>query len=470
LCGMSIRVGVSPALKPKTTPKMVILSRLLELPSAEMEQAIRQELAENPALQVTESGYCESCGATYSGSFCPHCQGATATQARSDSVDESYPTGSSGWTDDEWDPFSMVAAPWSIRDHLLWQVSPLISDVELEIASLLLENLDHRGLLDCDLEGFARTVDASVEQVEHVLFVMQRQEPVGIGARTVEQSLLIQLESLEGGGEVAHLCERLILEHWESLCKDRLDKIAKSLEVGIEDVRRARDFIRSHLHPYPISACAQPPAYAERPVDAQYLRPDVVITVSGPAGEEEFEIRFPEQGRFRLNLDRTYRELCEVFDAGDGQGDEREQEHVRQYVARGQLFISGWEERWRTLRRVVEGLVESQREFLLHDERSLRPLTRARLADTLSLHESTVSRATASKYALIPGGRIVALADFFDGSLKAKHLIKEWVSQESSPLTDGELMEMLAGAGITVARRTVQTYRQALGILPSGLR
>jgi RNA polymerase sigma-54 factor len=467
---MSVGVRVSPVLKPKTTPKMVILSRLLELPSAEMEQALRQELAENPALQVAESGYCENCGATYSGSFCPHCQGTVGARVRRDSADESYAAGSVDWGDDEWDPFSTVATPWSIRDHLLWQVSPLVSDSELEIVSLLVENLDHRGLLDCDLESIARTVDTSVEEVEHVLSVMQRQDPVGIGARTVEESLLIQLESLEEDADVALLCERLVLEHWESLCKDRLDKIAKSLHVEIEDVRRARDFIRSHLHPYPISACAQAPIYAERPVDAQYLRPDVIITVRGPAGEEEFDIRFPEQGRFHLDLDRTYRELCEVFDAGAGQGDEREQEHVRQYVARGQLFISGWEERWRTLRKVVEGLVEFQREFLLQDERALRPLTRARLAETLGLHESTVSRATASKYALVPGGRIVALADFFDGSLKAKSLIKEWVSQESSALTDSELAEMLAEAGITLARRTVQTYRQALGILPSGLR
>jgi RNA polymerase sigma-54 factor len=467
---MSVGVGISPVLKPKTTPKMVILSRLLELPSAEMEQALRQELAENPALQVAESGYCENCGATYSGSFCPQCQGTVGARVRRDSVDESYPAGSVDWGDDEWDPFSTVATPWSIRDHLLWQVSPLVSDSELEIVSLLVENLDHRGLLDCDLESIARTVDASVEEVDHILSVMQRQDPVGIGARTVEESLLIQLESLEESADLTLLCERLILEHWESLCKDRLDKIAKSLQVETEDVRRARDFIRSHLHPYPTSACAQSPVYADRPVDAQYLRPDVIITVRGPAGEEEFDIRFPEQGRFRLDLDQTYRELCEVFDAGAGQGDEREQEHVRQYVARGQLFISGWEERWRTLRKVVEGLVEFQREFLLQDERALRPLTRARLAEMLGLHESTVSRATASKYALVPGGRIVALADFFDGSLKAKSLIKEWVSQESSPLTDSELVEMLAGAGITLARRTVQTYRQALGILPSGLR
>ena len=105
-----------------------------------------------------------------------------------------------------------------------------------------------------------------------------------------------------------------------------------------------------------------------------------------------------------------------------------------------------------------------------NDEKCLRSLTRAQLAEMLDLHESTVSRAVASKYALVPGGRIVALADFFAGSLRAKSLIKEWVSEETHPLTDGELVELLAAAGICVARRTVAKYRQALRILPSELR
>lgn len=467
---MSIGVRTSPVPKPKIAPKMVVLSRLLELPSAEVEQVIRDELAENPALEVTESGYCETCGATYSGSFCPLCQGGAGARVRPQPFDEGYVGGSADWADDEWDPFSTVAAPWSMRDHLLWQISPLVSGVELEVASLLLENLDQHGLLDCGLESIARTVDVPVERVEHVLSLVQRQDPVGIGARTTEESLLIQLETMDGEGETTRLCERLIREHWESLCKGRLDRIAKCLQVATEDIQSARDFIRTHLNPYPMRACFSSPTHAERPVEAQYLRPDVVISVDGPVGQEEFEIRFPEQGRFRLGLDRSYRELCEALEAGGEQGDAAGQEHVRECLARGKLFISGWEERWRTLRRVVEGLVEHQREFLLLGERHLRPLTRARLADELGLHESTVSRAVASKYALIPGGRIVALADFFDGSLKAKSLIKEWISGESHPLTDGELVDLLAQAGIELARRTVQTYRQELGILPSGLR
>ena len=108
--------------------------------------------------------------------------------------------------------------------------------------------------------------------------------------------------------------------------------------------------------------------------------------------------------------------------------------------------------------------------FLLQGVKALRPLTRAQLADAVGLHESTVSRATASKYAQVPDGQVVALADFFDGSLKAKALIRDLISKETTPLTDGEIVHLLSAAGVTVARRTVAKYRQAMGILPSELR
>jgi RNA polymerase sigma-54 factor len=463
---VDIRIRSAPVPKPKTTPKLVVLSGLLELASAELEQAIHSELAENPALQATEAGYCESCGAILSGASCPLCQGS-ADQTRGLAFDDEGGFGAmADLTDDDWDPFSTVAAPWSFRDHLLWQLSPQLSEFELEVASLLLENLDAHGLLDCELGTIASAAGVPISRVEEVLSVVQRQEPVGVAASTVEESLLIQLESLDGDGELLELCRLLIRDHWAALCKGKLEKIARSLRLAEEDIGRARDFISANLHPYPIHSWVQSPTSAERPVQEAYLRPDVLITVHGACGEEEFEIQFPEAGRFRLGLDQDYEMLGGSATEENAEG----YEHVRRCLERGRLFISGWNERWRTLRRVVEGLVEHQREFLLGDEMSLRPLTRAQLAETLGMHESTMSRAVASKYALIPGGRIVALADFFDGSLRAKSLIKEAVSQEAHPLTDGELVDLLAAAGISVARRTVQKYRQALGILPSELR
>jgi RNA polymerase sigma-54 factor len=467
---VDLRVRSAPVPKPKTTPKLVVLSGLLELASADLERAIQTELAENPALEVTEARSCEICGAVLSSGSCPVCRGSAVRRAERIFDEEDRFGRAATWGEEEWDPFSTVAAPWSFRDHLLWQLSPQLSGVELEIASLLLENLDPHGLLDCELDSVAAAAGVPADRVEAVLSIIQRQDPPGIAARTVEESLLIQLESLDADRKMVRLCRRLIEEHWTELCRGKVEKIAASLKVKADDVGRARDFIGSSLSPYPIRSCVQSPTSAERPVEEAYLRPDVIIAENGPQGEEEFEVLFPEESRYRLSLDPGYQAVSETLEEKLAGEDVEGYEHVRQCLERGRLFISSWQERWRTLRRVVEELVEYQEEFLRHDERSLLPLTRAQLAEKLGVHESTVSRAVASKYALLPGGRLVALADFFDGSLRAKSLIKEAVSQEEQPLTDGELVDLLAQAGVSVARRTVQKYRQALGILPSELR
>ncbi len=468
---MDARVTRSPIPRPKVTPKTILVSRLLELASADLEHVIMQESSENPALELVETGYCERCGGLFSGPVCPHCErdmeGRKAAATNAD-WESSLPL---RWSDeDEWDPFSKVAAPRSIRDHLLWQLYLQLSPSELEIASLLLEHLDHHGLLDCELGTVASTLGVQVSEVLGVLAAIQRQDPVGIGARTVQESLLIQLEALHDDHTVVNLSRRLIEEYWETLGKGKLESIAKALQVDVEEIQRAKDFIKSNLHPYPAHAYYQGYGSAEEPVEACYLRSDVIITLQDSPGEQEFDIEFPGERRFRLRVDSAYQGLLKRLRSEGLHSDPDQYEHVLQCVARSKLFITGWGERWRTLRRVVEGLVDYQREFLLKDARWLRPLTRGQLADMLGLHESTVSRAIASKYAEIPGGRIVALADFFDGSLKAKVLIEELVSQESQPLTDGELVELLAQAGISIARRTVAKYRQALGILPSELR
>jgi RNA polymerase sigma-54 factor len=466
-----MRPSGAPVPRPKVSPKTIVVSGLLELASAELEQVILQELAENPALRVAEADRCERCGATLSGSVCPDCR----SEPRQSAAEEWTPDwgGSTGarWAQDEdWDPLSQVAAPWSITDHLLWQFSPQLQASELEIASLLLENLDHRGLLDCEVESVASSLDVPLSQVEKVLAVIQRQDPAGIGAKTVRESLLIQLECLQCEEDMAELSTRLIEDHWEALCKGKVDKIAKELELDVEEVGLARDFIKQNLDPYPVHACVETPFSANEPVDAQYIRPDVIISVGGSDDEQEFTIHFPEESHYRLGLDNTYKALLDSLNDAGTEARSEGYEHLRQFVSRSKVFISGWQERWQTLRRVVEVLVEHQRGFLLGDATCLRPLTRTQLADMIGMHESTISRAVAGKYAQIPGGRIVALADFFDGSLKAKALIEEWVSGESHPLTDGELVELLSQAGISIARRTVAKYRQAAGILPSELR
>jgi RNA polymerase sigma-54 factor len=149
------------------------------------------------------------------------------------------------------------------------------------------------------------------------------------------------------------------------------------------------------------------------------------------------------------------------------QGD---REHIRHYVNQAKLFISSINQRHETLLRVTNCLIELQEEFIRFGVRFLQSLTRAQVAQYLGLHESTISRATADKYVMLPDKRVIPFSDFFSASLSIKDVIKELVTKEARPMTDNEIVVRLEEQGIRIARRTVAKYRTQLGIMPSTLR
>jgi RNA polymerase sigma-54 factor len=151
---------------------------------------------------------------------------------------------------------------------------------------------------------------------------------------------------------------------------------------------------------------------------------------------------------------------------------EPERQHVRQYAARARFFMECVTQRWDTLLTITQALIHQQQAFLEQGVRGLKPLTRGELAAEVGLHESTVSRATANKYVLLPTGRTVPFDDFFDGSLAAKEALREVIQREdgAKPYSDEELARRLGEQGLPLARRTVAKYREALGILPSRFR
>ena len=147
-----------------------------------------------------------------------------------------------------------------------------------------------------------------------------------------------------------------------------------------------------------------------------------------------------------------------------------EKRHVQQYVGRAKLFIANINQRRQTIHNITTCLVEKQREFLEQGVRHLRPLSRAAVAQELGIHESTVSRATAAKYVMLPDGEVIPFSHFFTPSLSVKDIIKEMIEKEGRPLTDAQIAERLRERGIEIARRTVAKYRMQLDILPSSLR
>jgi len=445
---MSMRL--EPKTRPEARPQTVLASKILQLNSLELERAIAQELAENPALEFVEGGRCQVCGALFSGKRCPLCargddrylEGSQERRASEEGYEEA------------WDPLSQVSSPTSLADYLLMQMRARLKPQELAAAEYLVESLDDHGLLSTDLEELARLAGSSLKQMERLLTILQEQEPIGIGARSVKECLLIQLRYLEEEGRGQPRVREIIERHWERLGRGQFEEIAETLGITSEEVEEALEFIRDNLNPYP--------AQAYHPSDrSPYIRPDIIIQ----AQEGGFIIEIPEEERYRFRVNPLYEELL-----AQRATREEEREHLREYVARARLFISSFEQRWKTLRRIMTTLIEEQKGFLERGVRDLKPLTRAELAQSLGLHESTISRAVAQKYAQIPQGQIVPLADFFDASLPAKDLIKRLISQEEKPLSDGQIAKELTRRGLPLARRTVAKYRGVLGIVPANLR
>jgi RNA polymerase sigma-54 factor len=177
-----------------------------------------------------------------------------------------------------------------------------------------------------------------------------------------------------------------------------------------------------------------------------------------------------ESKRIFLRINPLYRELLVRTEQEAGRLTDNDKRHVQQYVSRARLFMANIDQRRQTLQRIAAFLVSYQSDYLMKGVRYLRPLTRAMVAQELGVHESTVSRATAAKYIMLPSGEVVPLANFFTPSLSAKDVIKDMIEHEAEPLTDEQIAEQLGKKGIPVARRTVAKYREQLGILPSILR
>jgi len=260
---------------------------------------------------------------------------------------------------------------------------------------------------------------------------------------------------------------REILENYfVELGEHKYSYIAQKLGINVDDVEEARDYIRHNLTPFPVVSAEEDYATWGKPSRAQYVAPDVIIKeVDG-----ELEVEVVESRRFFMRVNPLYSQMAADLKARSVACSEDERKHISQYVSRTKLFISNIKQRRETLTKIAKALVDHQREFLTQGVRHLRPLTRAQIAEVTSLHESTVSRATAGKYVMLPNRQVVPFSDFFTASLSVKDVIKEIIEREGKPMADREIVSRLRDNGIRIARRTVAKYRSQLGILPSTLR
>jgi RNA polymerase sigma-54 factor len=350
----------------------------------------------------------------------------------------------------------------SLEDHLMWQLRLSNFDAEGQrIGATIIYNLNDDGYLDTPLEELAVQLEVGVAQIEKVLRQVQRLDPPGVGARDLRECLLAQLRN---HGMEESLAARIIAKHLVLLEKHRYPEIARELGVALEMVREAAKTI----------ALLEPkPGRDYGGAEPAYIVPDVYIQKVG----DDFVVTLNESAVPRLRLANYYQRVL-----NDGTVAASTKEYLNERMRSARLLVRSIFQRQQTIAKVANSIVKFQHAFFEHGISQLKPLVLKDVAEDIKMHESTISRATANKYAHTPRG-IFELKFFFTSGVKAtdggdvsaetvKEKIRELVGTEpaSNPLSDQALAEMLSNDRIRIARRTVAKYRDALGILPSSRR
>ena len=445
------------------TPQLQQVIRLLQVNTTELEEIVRKELETNPTLEEADEdeplpqelleGPKESEEKEISEKGMDDWLALAAEEGPREHRDRDREQAFERMQDNQ----SETAE--SLEDHLMAQVHLSQAPEETaELAEIIIGNLDGNGYLPVPLADLAKARKVPVERMESALQLVQSLEPVGVGARDLKECLLLQLEELE---EDNALARRLVVEHLDHLDHNRPNLAAElSAKVGesVAEVELALKQVR-FCDPKPGGRFSPP---------AQRIYPDGRIEKEG----NKYIVQLNDDGVPPLRLNKQYREMLANRDTLGSEEKKFLQEGFRNAL----MLLRGIAQRRSTMTRLLEHLVKVQGEFLEKGRAGLRPLTMREVADAIGVHEATVSRVVANKYVETPRG-IYAFRDFFSTSLASegegavsgaavRERIKDLIEKEdlAEPLSDDKLAELLVASGITIARRTVAKYREALKI------
>lgn len=345
----------------------------------------------------------------------------------------------------------------TLEEELLEQVNFTFkgehgAEKERAVATFLVGSLDSRGYLTLPVAEAARAMACSEAEVLRVLSIIQGFEPAGVGARDLAECLRLQAQR---SGIYEGFVAAIIDRHLDAVAAHRLKEIAAAEHVQPADVQMAVDIVR-RLNPKPGAAYGA--------ADSTYITPDVIIR----KGEKGYEVEVEEAGVPKLHISALYRQ-SDTFD-------KKTQKYIASRLRAAAWLINSIEQRRTTIRRVVEEIVRRQPAYFEKGPASLEPMTMKDVADTIGVHESTVSRAVANKYAELPTG-VVALRSLFTSrsartetgedvaAAQAKSVIESFIKGEDpkKPLSDQKLCTLLKERGIALSRRTVMKYREQLG-------
>lgn len=464
------------------TPQLQQAIKLLQLSRLELAETINQELLENPLLEVLEEEQEPDKTEAPEAEAEPLSEAAEEKAAELEEIKveetakedfdwENYLgeyssapiSGESSIREDRETPSyeNVLSKAATLSEHLLWQLR--LSDLDekqMDIGAEIIGNLDANGYLASPLEEIAQATHSSPEEVEKVLAVVQRFDPLGIAARDLRECLLIQATELHPAYDLLH---DILENHLGDLEKRRYQAIARKLGVDLQEVAEALEVIRS-LDPKPGRTISEEPP--------QYITPDIyVYKIDG-----EYVIQLNEDGLPKLKVNSFYKDSL----ASGASSEARE--YVQSKLRSAMWLIRSIHQRQRTIYKVTESIVKHQREFLDKGIAYLKPMVLRDVAEDVEMHESTISRVTTNKYVHTPQG-VFELKFFFNSGINrveggavaseaVKERIRHIVAEEDprKPLSDQAIADLLKKEGIDIARRTVAKYREMLGILPSSRR
>lgn len=467
---MEMRLSQKLVTKLVMTPMLQQAIKLLPLARMELAQLVRQEITENPILEelaeedeMEKEGLDEPEANLAAEEAVPEEQAPLNQEQDWDNfIQSNIDRGSSvdSYTENPSIEATYKKEP-SLADHLHWQMSlSLDSEADKYIGACIVGNIQNDGYLCTDITEIAETVGCPPEDVERVLSVIQGFEPTGVGARSLQECLLLQLRALPDRDPLA---EKLVKSYLERLEERFLHKIASELNVHVEKILASVRVIRS-LDPKP--------GLQFQSDGIDYVTPDITVVKTA----DGYDVVLNDEGVPRLRINPFYHDMLTHTQEG------QTREYLENKYRSALWLIKSIDQRRQTIYKVGKSIVKLQQEFLDKGLSYLKPMVLKDVARDIEMHESTVSRITTNKYIDTPQG-IFELKYFFHSGIKSymgtslssirvKNMIKEVVAQEDTqrPLTDDEMVQVLMRKNAKIARRTITKYRKELNIPPASKR
>jgi RNA polymerase sigma-54 factor len=489
-----LKQSLQQKLQQKLSPQQIQLMKLLQVPTVALEQRIKEELEINPALEEGNERDDQSDEKEIEDPFNSGNDGDE--EAHSDQNREDFDL-SSYIDDDETPAYKMAANNYSpddekreipfaggstFQEQLNEQLSLRgLSEKDFEIADYLIGNLDEDGYMRREIESvvddlaFSQNIFTTEEEVERLLKEVQELDPPGIGARTLQECLLIQLKRKEHQTVELKTAAYILKECMEDFSRKHYDRILKKLELTEEQLK---DAIKEILKLNPKPGNSQ----NDSTKNTQHITPDFILTNN----EGSLELYLNSRNAPELKVSRTYQEMLDHYSKSKKTNGKEQKDailFVKQKIDSARWFIDAIKQRQQTLMLTMQAILEYQYEYFQDgDETKLRPMILKDIAEQIGLDISTVSRVANSKYIQTPFGTLL-LKSFFSESLstdsgeevstrEVKKILEEAVNNEdkSKPVTDDQLAQVLRDKGYNIARRTVAKYREQLNIPVARLR